>query len=145
MRNVKIWEYEGDYYIQGEGEFPLCMNTKEAAAELSALRARVEEEEARNKLFSDCLHRGLQMWRDANPDKDYWISGDENIKWLVDTAFALHARVDVAEARVEALEAKNGLLEKLARIVREKLKNIEALEWELGVMESIDAYFEIPA
>ncbi len=105
---------------------------------------RLEEEEQRNELFGDCLRRGLKLWQEANPDKDYWISGDENIKWMLDQIAALRERVAVETAKKE-------LLEKLVKIVYEKLKkDIEPVsgvgcEWELGVMESIDAYFEMPA
>lgn len=67
-------------------------------AELYALRESLDEEKKRNELFSDCLRRGLKLWQAENPERDYWISGDENIKWMLDQIAALRERVEALEA-----------------------------------------------
>lgn len=72
------------------------------------LAKRLEEEEHRNDVFGECLRRGLKMWQEANPDKDYWISGDENIKWMLDQIAALREQVtDVNELLWEFAENPN--------------------------------------
>ena len=72
------------------------MNAEEII-KLAMLQNELTEEKARNKLFSDCLHRGLQMWQKENPDSDVWISGDKNIKWMLDKITTLNDRLDAIE------------------------------------------------
>jgi len=41
----QMWQFEGDWYVQLEGEFPMCMNTKEACLRLINLHEREEARE----------------------------------------------------------------------------------------------------
>lgn len=63
-----------------------------------------DEQNARNELFSNCLHRALLMWKEKHPDDEIWPSGDTNLAWLFEEYAALKARAENAEAILQRLE-----------------------------------------
>lgn len=53
-----------------------------ASADLAVLQAYLEEEKARNELFSDCLHRALMLFRKSRPETNFFPDGADNFAWL---------------------------------------------------------------
>jgi len=70
----------------------------ELIAEKQALQTQVEELEASNKLFSDCLHRAQLAYKEAHPDLDesFWPDGAEAfVNWVE----GLQAELDTRQER----------------------------------------------
>lgn len=120
----------------------LNVENRRAQNELAALQEQLSEEQQRNKLFGDCLHRGLVMWQKENPDSAVWISGDQNIAWLLNKVSALQERVRVLEEQNNDLVAD--IKEKnypCGEALNKICKLIGAPEWEypLQVVRDVEA------
>jgi hypothetical protein len=79
-----------------------------ARQDIPRLLDALEEERARNDLFSRCLHRALQLWKQQHPGANHWPDGADNIVWLLDEVERLRSVLE------REREAANNLLSKLS-------------------------------
>lgn len=64
---------------------------------IPAIRSQLDASEASNALFSACLDRALKLWQAANPDKEFWPDGADNLAWVFDRLSATEN--ELAEAK----------------------------------------------
>jgi hypothetical protein len=44
----------------------------------------LKEEESRTELFEGMMNRALKLWKEENPNTNYWPDGAVNVVWVLD-------------------------------------------------------------